>query len=119
MPNFMQFAGDPGDVTAAGAWAQSAAAELRVRITSIRARIEDLEASAPWGGDEPGQQFLHSYHQASDGGGAPLEAQLKDEMNTAGDTLATWGTNVIAAVADYGGVDAANEQAISDVIDGV
>src|SRR5690349_1238920 len=115
MSTYVNVNGNPDEVTGTGARLKAQAEEFSSQVKSVLSDIQAIDAQQPWGGDDPGQAFLKSYHQEPEGGGAPFSQSLQDEMSTAGDQLSKTGDGVMFAMVQYQSTDSLNDDDIKNV----
>ncbi|MGH3734576.1 MAG: hypothetical protein ACRDT6_02970 [Micromonosporaceae bacterium] len=95
--------GDPERTRQGGKDMASAGERLNTAITKHKGTITGLEASAPWGPDEPGKKFANG--ESGDDGYVTASTDFLEAVPDVGTAVEGLGNAVVAAVDQAFGID--------------
>ena len=115
MSTYVNMQDGPAQVAATALQLKSLAVEFGSQAGGILAEIQSIEGPRPWGNDDPGQTFEHSYNQTPKDSDTPFSTSLHDALTNAGKTLGELSDNILQAVASYQSSDVDSSEDIVNV----
>ena len=118
MSNFVEINDDPDEIRGQGALLAGRGEAFDAQARGLVDRINAIEAEAPWGGDEYGQQFLdgeHGGYQSTKHTDVPFNEYVKTGATGVGPKMTRTGEAIDGAMTGYQFADVDNQADIAAV----